>query len=73
MLYWRSLFLPQNAIIVPMRTLKFGSFTNIKSVISSSKKQTLIVVLIHAYNVKRVSKTLRRRKHIFVHPKMFYY
>ena len=32
-LYWRSLFFTiKNAISVPMRTLKFGSFTDIKSV-----------------------------------------
>ena len=30
--YWRSLFYHKNAIIVPMITLKFGSFTDIKSV-----------------------------------------
>ena len=37
-LYWRSLFFyNKTAIIVPMRTLKFGSFTDIKSVFFSEK------------------------------------
>ena len=46
-----------------MRTLKFGSFTDIKSVFFL-KNQTLIVVLIHVYNVKPVSKTQHRKKYI---------
>ena len=49
-------FYLKNAIIVPMITLKFGSFTDIKSGFFSKKKTTLIVVLIHVYNVKPVSK-----------------
>ena len=49
-------FYHKNAIIVPMITLKFGIFTDIKSGFFSSKKTSLIVVLIHVYNVKPVSK-----------------
>ena len=55
-----------------MITLKFGSFTDIKSGFFS-KKTTLIVVLIHVYNKETSQPGITQKKHIFVHPKMFYY
>ena len=53
----------KTAIIVPMRTLKFGTFTDIKSVVLFYKT-ILLVVLIHVYYLKPVSKPQRRKTYI---------
>ena len=54
----------KNAIVVPMRTLKFGSFTDIKSVVLFSKKTNLNSCLNAVYYVKPVNKTQRRKTYI---------
>ena len=46
-----------------MRTLKFGTFTDIKSVVLFYKT-ILLVVLIHVYYLKPVSKPQRRKTYI---------